>query len=181
MENNQRKGDWLQTYLGIQFWPLDPRPEEIDIRDIAHSLSLMCRFAGHTRCFYSVAQHSCLVSDFLILEDLALCGLLHDASEAYLVDLPRPIKNNTQLGECYAIVEKRNMECIAKKFQLENIIYPAVENADNVLLATEARDLMGPHPAAWECLPEPLKEIIEPWSPAKAEWEFLTRYNRLFK
>lgn len=176
-----RKGDWLQTYLGIQYWPLDPKPEEVDIRDIAHSLSLMCRFAGHTRCFYSVAQHSCMVSDLLVPAGLALCGLLHDASEAYLVDLPRPIKNNTELGNCYDIIEKRNMECISKKFNLENIYCSDVKLADNILLATEVRDLMSKYPAPGLYMPEPMKEIIDPWSPGKSEYEFLTRFYKLCK
>ena len=80
---SERRGDWIQTYLGIQFWPLDPRPEEVMLFDIAHSLSNMCRFTGHCREFYSVAQHSVIVSQNVPREDAAW-GLLHDASEAYM-------------------------------------------------------------------------------------------------
>ena len=84
----KRKGDWMQTHSGIQFWPLDPRPEDILIEDIAHALSNQCRFAGHCCFHYSVAQHSVLVSENVPAQD-AMWGLLHDAGEAYLVDLPR--------------------------------------------------------------------------------------------
>lgn len=70
------------TYTGRQFWPLDPRAEDIDIRDVAHHLSLICRFNGAGRAFYSLAQHSCLVADTLDAP-LKLWGLLHDAAEAY--------------------------------------------------------------------------------------------------
>ena len=67
IENNSqavsaRKGDWMQTYTGRQFWPIDPRANEVHIEDIAHALSMMCRYNGHCRTFYSVAEHSVLVS-----------------------------------------------------------------------------------------------------------------------
>lgn len=88
---NERKGDWIQTYTGRQFWPLDPKPEEVCIEDIAHALSQQCRYAGHTIRFYSVAQHSVEIA-LRVPRAAALWGLLHDAAEAYLVDLPRPVK-----------------------------------------------------------------------------------------
>ena len=92
-----RNGSWLQTYTGIQFWPLDPRPEEIDIQDIAHALSLLCRFNGHCQRFYSVAEHSVHVSTILAPE-FGLWGLLHDAAEAYLSDIP--VWSNNSCGYC---------------------------------------------------------------------------------
>src|SRR5574342_1090607 len=84
------------TYTGRLFWPLSPRLEDINILDICHALSNQTRFTGHTREFYSVAQHSCLVSD-LLPEKFKLDGLLHDASEAYLMDLARPVKELEQM------------------------------------------------------------------------------------
>src|SRR5271165_7548492 len=88
---DNRKGDWIQTYTGRVMYPLDPRPEEINIIDIAHALSNLCRFTGHVRTFYSVAEHSVRVSQHCDPKD-ALWGLLHDASEAYLADMSRPMK-----------------------------------------------------------------------------------------
>src|ERR1017187_10636100 len=77
----------ITTFSGIHFWPLLPNPADIRIEDIAHALSNQCRFAGHAREFYSVAEHSVRVSQLCPPED-ALWGLLHDASEAYLTDVP---------------------------------------------------------------------------------------------
>ena len=86
-----RKGDWFVTYSGKQFWPLDPQPQDVCVRDIAHHLSLVCRFGGAVRTHYSVAQHSLIVADILPPR-LKLRGLLHDATEAYVGDMVRPLK-----------------------------------------------------------------------------------------
>src|ERR1019366_9954250 len=80
----------IRTYSGVRFKPLDPDPA-VGISDIAHALANQCRFGGHSSAFYSVAQHSVRVSEICAAED-ALWGLLHDASEAYLVDVPAPLK-----------------------------------------------------------------------------------------
>lgn len=87
-----RKGDWMQTYTGLKFYPLDPRPDEIDMLDIIHCLSRVCRYSGHTNGFYSVAEHSLLMARHF--KEHAKIALLHDAAEAYFGDLPRPIKNS---------------------------------------------------------------------------------------
>lgn len=71
---SERIGDWMQVYSGKQFWPLDPRPEEIEIEDIAHSLANMCRFAGHSEKFYSVADHSHRVAEY-VPPSLELAGI----------------------------------------------------------------------------------------------------------
>ena len=98
---------YFLTYTGKHVHSLSPHPEEIDIDDVAHSLSQMCRFLGHTDGFYSVGQHSVLVSELVPAQD-ALWGLLHDASEAYLCDLPAPIKRDPEMG-IYRIAEDRLM------------------------------------------------------------------------
>ncbi len=87
----KRKGDWMQTCSGLKIWPMDPRPEEICLNDIAHALSMICRFSGHTKKFYSVAEHSVFVSHHVKSEN-AIYGLLHDSSEAYISDIIRPVK-----------------------------------------------------------------------------------------
>ncbi len=90
-----RKGDYIATYTGKQFYPLDPRPEDVCLEDIAHSLSNLCRFTGHTDTdrFYSVAQHSVICST-IVAPEAALLALLHDAAEAYLGDISRPLKRD---------------------------------------------------------------------------------------
>lgn len=85
--------DWIQTYTGRRFFPLEPNPADVDIRDIAHALALETRFGGHSRVFYSVAEH-CVRVSHEVEPPHALWGLLHDAAEAYLADVPRPVKAN---------------------------------------------------------------------------------------
>ncbi len=166
---------WIQTYSGKQFFPLDPRPEDIDIRDIAHSLSLQCRFNGHCLEFYSVADHSLHVSR-LLPRELTLWGLLHDAGEAYLTDLPRPIKHSV---EGYNELEERMLEVIARRFDLPWPMPAEVLRADDVALVTEARDLMAPAPASWGMTVEPVPEAIVPLAPGDSEQMFLARFREL--
>ncbi len=166
---------WIQTYRGEPFEPLEPRAEDLDIRDIAHSLSLLCRFNGHCREFYSVAEHSVRVSDILTREH-ALWGLLHDGAEAYLGDLVRPLKQDAPWFEK---AEDRLLKVIAEKYTLSWPMPEAVRAADDVLLVTEARDLMAPPPKPWNLDKKPMKEQITPLSPAKAEALFLKRFAQL--
>jgi len=83
---NEYDGHWVNTYTGKHFHYLDPQPEEIDIIDIAHSLSLTCRYGGHCKQFYSVGDHSIRVAE-IVPDELKLRALLHDAAEAYLTGL----------------------------------------------------------------------------------------------
>jgi hypothetical protein len=166
---------WIQTFTGKQFFPLKPRPSDIELRDIAHSLSLQCRFNGHCRVFYSVADHSIRVSRAVPAEH-AIWGLLHDAAEAYLKDLPRPIKQNVQ---GYRELEEKMLYMIAQTYGLSWPMPEEVVKADDVLLATEARDLMEPPPAPWGLRSEPLAETIEPMTAREAEEAFLLRYAEL--
>lgn len=174
----ERKGDWMQTYTGVQFWPLDPRPEEVRLEDIAHSLANQCRYAGHVTRFYSVAQHSVLVSQIVPVGHSAW-GLLHDATEAYLVDLPRPVKRYSAMGSMYRDIETRLMLTICSRFGLPFDEPISVKAADDVLLMTEKRDLMPNCPAKWRESAEPLPQIIRPWSPEEAEERFLVAAGRL--
>lgn len=173
----------IETRSGIGFFPLAPRVEDIRIEDIAHALSHQCRFSGHTRSHYSVAEHSVRVS--LLLEDwnfnvqTQLWGLLHDASEAYLVDLPAPLKVQPEF-RAYRDAENRLMRAVCERFELPYDEPLEVRVADGVLLATEARDLMAYVPEHWDKLcHSPLPEPIVPWFPETARHNFLARYRAL--
>ena len=157
---NEYEGHWIETYTGRKFHFLAPRVEEIDIRDIAHALSLTCRYGGHCRVFYSVAEHSIRVAE-IVPEECKLLALLHDAAEAYLVDLPRPIKH---ILSDYKGIEDATTSIIWRKFvgDWTAIQEYTIKQADNVLIATEARDLMV-NTTDWEELPEPLPGRIDPY------------------
>lgn len=180
VEVDVRVGDWIQTFSARQFWPCDPRPEEIHIEDIAHSLALQCRFAGHCESFYSVAEHSVRVSR-LLRPEIALWGLLHDASEAYMTDLARPLKRGSPLGPIYREMESRLMWAVCERFGLSVEEPPEVMEADNVLLMTEKRDLMRAHGKLpkWPEAARPLSCTIEPMDWRDAEVEFLKKFYEL--
>lgn len=174
---------WIITYSGKPFWPLEPREEDIRIEDIAHALSNCCRWTGHVKDFYSVGQHSIYVSKNVSSQS-ELWGLLHDASEAYLVDLARPIKYAPGLGEIYLKIEKQLEYVIAKKFGLPLDIPKDVKEADGRLLLTEKRDLMNgnwtePDRAGCKAESQPYDFPIIPWEPKYTEEQFLARFNAL--
>jgi hypothetical protein len=172
---------YLQTSSSKHVHPLSPSQDEIDIGDVAHSLSQQCRFLGHTETLYTVAQHCVLVSEMVPPGD-ALWGLLHDASEAYLCDLPAPIKRDPQM-KFYRIAEEAMLTCVARKFGLAPEMPQSVMRADKVLLATEFRDVTAVHDLAWiiaECGCEPAESLrITPWPPTVAERRFLARFQEL--
>jgi 5'-deoxynucleotidase YfbR-like HD superfamily hydrolase len=177
-------GPYIQTVSGRRFNPLDPDPDDVDIGDIARALSNQCRFGGNCRVYYSVAQHSCLVAD-LVAErgapvEAELWALLHDASEAYLVDLPHPLKHRSELGKLYGAYEDRLQETIFGHFGLAAARPPLVKEADKALLATERR-AVATEAWHWPELDgaEPLELEIQPWLPDRAHDEFLARYERL--
>jgi len=182
MPNHPRERDergWIQTFTGRQAWPLRPAEEDICIEDIAHALSMICRYTGHVREFYSVAQHSVIASKIVPLED-AQWALLHDATEAYLCDVARPVK--PFLGD-YKKIERRLMNCIANVFNLSGFEPESVKHADLVLLATERRDLMASPPVPWISTENisPLTDRIHPLPPAEAKKLFLDRFKELFQ
>jgi 5'-deoxynucleotidase YfbR-like HD superfamily hydrolase len=178
---SDRIGDWIITYSGKRFYPIDPREEDIDIVDIAHSLSTLNRFTGHAKFPFSVAQHSLYVSAILSIQydqprDVVLAGLLHDASEAYVNDLARPLKG--MLPE-YCSVEKRILDCIDAKFNVYTR-NPLVKQADTESLVTEAKTLCTGE--AWYMepeWPEPYRYVVteRPWR--DVEKQFLYEFNRL--
>lgn len=171
-------GECFQTYSGEPFYPLDPIPDEVRIEDIAHALANICRFGGHCKFFYSVAQHSLKVSR-IVPHGLELQALLHDGAEAFLGDMVKPFKN--MMPE-FEKAEADVFSVIAGKFGIPKELSPEVKIADRILLATEARDLMRvDHPCwgKWLKGVAPLSDIIRPLSPHIAEAAFIERFNEL--
>jgi hypothetical protein len=168
---------WIQTYTGKKLYPQNPLSDSICIEDIAHALSNQCRFTGHVSEFYSVAQHSVLVSYFCDSED-ALYGLLHDSAEAYCTDLPSPIKRLPEFAN-YRKMEKLVQGAICRKFHLNEVEPTSVKRADLMMLGIEAKSLMSPLHPEWN-LAENLPPLtIAPLSPKEAENLFLNRFNQL--
>jgi uncharacterized protein len=147
---NNRIGDWIETYTGRKFFPLDPRPEDIELEDIAHALSNKCRYNGHCKTFYSVAQHTVLGLDIMEKEGYDTITMihfaLHDSAEAYLPDVSRPIKPYIKIGnktfeevEEEILVAVRTRFCIPEPTQQQNKL---VKHIDTKILFHEANYLM---------------------------------------
>lgn len=191
---------WIQTFTGRAFDLSAPVPAMVAVADIAHALSLLCRYTGHSRWFYSVAQHSILVSEIVAAThpELALLGLLHDAAEAYTGDWSSPLK---ALAKYYAgndgafdggiqastVTEEKVERAVGQRFGVDLVTRnPVVKAADLVALATEKRDLFGPAPrdgwgdATGFVMPEPLDQRIA-CIPDPGYWEarFLERFRAL--
>lgn len=175
-----RKGNWVPTHTGKMFYLLDPRPEDIDIQDIAHHLARLCRFNGAGQSLYSVAQHCCIVAQECSPSN-KLHALLHDAAEAYIGDMVHPIKILPELA-FYREVEQSIMSAVAVAFGLESSIMPEeVACADLVARRTEARDL-GIFSPEWEISDvQPWNFTITPLDPCKAEVLFLNYYHQYKK
>ena len=170
---------YICTYLGNRFYPLEGRIDRVHLEDIAHGLAYQCRFNGQTSEFYSIAQHSLMVADIISQDhpELRLAALLHDASEAYLGDVVKPLK---ALLPDYKDIERRVEEIIAETYGISDIFNPLIKGADMIALATEKRDLM-PHSAEdWSYLKgfEPLVEAINAWTPEQAKRTFLIEVNK---
>lgn len=152
--------------------------QEYRIEDIAHALSHICRFTGHTRWFYSVAQHSVHVAE-LVPPEYRLEALMHDASEAYLGDVSSPLK--AMLPDYHAIEKVVEMR-IAAKFGLPLKQTPAVKIADMRMLVTERRDLLptGEPGYVWPMF-EPAPWRIDPWPSEFAKQKFAERFIQYSK
>jgi len=171
-----RKGSRIHTYTGKMFWPMDPKPEDVCIEDIAHSLAMQCRFGGHVLDFYSVAEHSVYCS-LLVPPEMALIALMHDAAEAYVVDVPRPIK---QYLHGYTEMEALCWKAITDKFGLPLELPPEVVQTDNDALQTEIHHIMrktGNPMRVYGTVQERMQCLC--LSPDKAEQMFLARFKDL--
>lgn len=193
--SESRRGDWIQVHSGRAFWPLDPREDELFIEDVAQGLSHLCRFGGQCREFYSVAQHSVLVSE--LCEGFtptgadserrslnALSGLLHDAPEAFIADLPRPVRsqlpsyNDIEAGLWQVCAQRWGLlDADGAKFLYDEEI---LRRADDTALVTEKRDLMAVS-MHWglEEEVEPVPRTILPVPSSEARGHFLERFKVL--
>ena len=190
--------NFMETYTGkyITLNPLSLSPEDIDLKDVAHHLSLICRFNGACHQFYSVAEHSVRVANTalrLVTEDkakkfkstdkefeltvkdygAALLALLHDAHEAYTGDMIRGWKDKNR-----AELEQVVQGVVVKKFRLDGYDSMPTDRADSILLATEGRDLMT-SVDGWSLPEPPLEEHIVPMTSREAEEYFLLKFDAL--
>jgi hypothetical protein len=161
----------IQTHSGALVAPMNPDPATLTLPDIAHALSHICRFTGHTRTFYSVAEHSVRVARLVPPED-RLAALLHDATEAYLCDIATPVK---AMLPGYAEAEDRLARVVAHKW---GVAYPwpeSVKAADRVLLHSEAKVLMGD--PEWARGHETVEMRMVGWEPWYARLEFMEMFT----
>lgn len=173
---------WIQTVSGRKFPLLDIDLDAIVIEDIAHALSMLCRFNGQCERFYSVAEHSVHVS-IEIAPNLAIVGLMHDAAEAYLGDVPSPLKG--QLRD-FKVIEDRLIDAIGVKFgfampEAGTDEERELKRADKQLLIDEKAAIMAPQPEPWPPGAPPVKDPsrIEGWPPEMAKARFLERFREL--
>lgn len=176
---NGRIGDWMQTASRGMFWLLDPRADEIHIRDIAWHLSLICRYNGACGLdepwHYSVAQHSVYVS-YQVPREWALAGLMHDAPEAYCCDIHRPLKRSLA---GYKSIEHRIWRAVAERFILPVDLPECVKQADDAVLLAEQAQIMGESPAPWSIPGIAAPVTIDEITPRQAMRRFLARFTEL--
>jgi len=167
----------IATFTGKFVCPHKLTLDDIDIKDIAHALSNICRFGGHSLKFYLVAQHSVIGAEVLkemrTSKRIQLSFLLHDAGEAYLYDIARPLKHLKEF-EGYLIIQNKIDNLINEKFSVD-INNQMIKDLDNIMLSTEKRDVMPDR--EWSKLPTPLFRHIKPWEPETAESQFLISFN----
>lgn len=177
-----RTDDWFQTRTGKVFRPWSIEDGMVCIQDVAAALSKICRFGGHCSRFYSVAEHSILLHDHVLAQtgsrESAKVALLHDAAEAYLYDIPRPIK--ARLPD-YRALEAEIESAVAARFGLEELLPAWMKEYDNRMLHSEMLALMPNRPMAWACETlEPLPITIDDRSHGSpGDWElmFLERFK----
>lgn len=168
---------WIETYTGKKFHLLNPQQNEIDILDIAHALSMTCRWGGHCKKFYSVAEHSIHIANRIINPKQALMGLLHDSAEAYMGDMPRPFKS---MFSEWKKIERKVEEVIFQHFGLNIFdLDVIVKELDNSILINEKKALMNPD-MKWDNEFDELKPIegltLKFWEPKEAEQQFLNTF-----
>lgn len=169
-------GPTIALRSGAYFDFLAPESSGFTIDDIAHGLSNVCRFAGQTRKFYSVAEHSVHVSRIIGLR-FAYAGLMHDAPEAFIGDIPKPLKN---LLPDYANIEHRTEVAVLSRFDVPFPLPPAVKLTDLAMLRAEQSQAMENEDFWGATEGAPAADVtLEFWSPDRAKFEFLRRFREL--
>ena len=184
---------WIRTLSGGRFYPLAPRIEDVKITDLAHALAVKCRYGGHCKGFYSVAQHCCLVADDLYdtfsgghpnyRREMALAGLLHDSDEAYspFGDIPRPVKRqmekiNPGFGAYIKLIGDHIRDTVYERYNLPPGEPAAVKRVDDAILWDERRAFMTGDLTLMPTSEKGLRINITQWSWERSENEFLHRY-----
>jgi 5'-deoxynucleotidase YfbR-like HD superfamily hydrolase len=199
-QQSPRRGDWICTFTGQKVWPFDPRPEEIKLEDIAHSLAMQCRWTGHTTEFYSVAQHACMVASLVerVCPAYALAALHHDSPEAYFHDTARPTKQFLLVRATAIPIEQEGV--LKTLAQAEDILsdvirfalgiskshaepeeLAVIKAADNAALKIESEHLM-PFLAGnnyLSTITAPYWQWEKGWAPEYAKMNFLTMHSAL--
>jgi hypothetical protein len=177
--------EWAMTFSGTRVFPFELKEHEVHITDIAHALAMQCRYNGHVNKFYSVAEH-CLHISASVLRDTgnvewSLCGLLHDAGEAYTGDFTRPVKNSMrEVGEVLHEAEDRNELVIARRFQLEHPFPPIIKDYDRRIIVDEKEQLFGADkPWDWDLVP--LDIIVRNFDPVYGEHLYLEQFTKLMR
>jgi 5'-nucleotidase len=187
---------WMQTASGRKFYPLEPSPDDVELVDVAHGLAFTCRYGGHTKRYYSVAEHCVLVSEVIerdarasgmppdFVRAIALEALLHDSAEAYVGDMVRPLKHQPEMIE-FRNAEARIEDCVRAAFKIESTEQSrkVIKIVDDRILVDEITALM-PNPGMYletDTLRgvEPIGVHVMGWSPEMAQRRFIERYREL--
>lgn len=172
---------YIETVSGKRFYFLDPDPEDIDIYDIAHALSMNCRYTGHCDRFYSVAEHSWHMAR-MAPEGYELAALLHDASEAYITDIASPIKQHLP---DYQQMEDHLMKHISAKFGFQYPLDPIIKHLDLTMLSTEAHYLLRSRGDSWDLWDYRKRPVVQHdfrpicMTPTRARTLFLDKFYEL--
>lgn len=181
--DQDRIDDWMETASGVRFQFMNPTPDQIVLEDVALALSRTCRYGGHTKRFYSVAEHTILMADWVLKQPWgdyrkALTALHHDDAEAYIGDLPRPCKQNIPQ---FKAVETGIDEVLAERFDLEYPFEPWLKMADTAILVDERAQVMNQSGNVWAIDQHPPLGIKTWWLFGRWSWwvrrEWLSRHH----
>ena len=182
MTTVQKTRGYIRSVSGKKLWPLSPKVADVSVSDIAHALGYKCRFTGHTKFFYSVAQHSVYVSQ-MVPREIALPALFHDASEYMLPDVSTPVK--WQL-KGFKEIEEGVLDAVFKKLGLmayreDTSVMAEIKKADLKLRAIEGRDLMPQDETGYSTEEPDPYFFIEPWGIEQGREKFLARYEQILE